>query len=143
MNRSGIIRLTIFSFFLILILFFYYNIGFLTFSNANIDEKLPTPIKKDKTATTQNIGSIDNATQLKLGFEIVGIRGNNPDSTIIILDKDKYRLVEQGSNVTQQITFSHTDGSRAYFFDGNNYTFLDIIGSEKSFDQNRIDLTQE
>tara|TARA_Y100000996_G_scaffold334848_1_gene271274 strand:- start:1 stop:432 length:432 start_codon:yes stop_codon:yes gene_type:complete len=143
MNRSGIIRLTIFSFFLILILFFYYNIGFLTFSNANIDEKLPTPIKKDKTATTQNIGSIDNATQLKLGFEIVGIRGNNPDSTIIILDKDKYRLIEQGSNVTQQITFSHTDGSRAYFFDGNNYTFLDIIGSEKSFDQNRIDLTQE
>ena len=143
MNRSDIIRLTIFSFFLILILFFYYNIGFLTFSNANIDEELPTPVQQEKPATSQNIGSLDNATQLSLGFEIVGIRGNNPDSTIIILDKDQYRLIEQGSNVTQQITFSHTDGSRAYFFDGNNYTFLDIIGSEKSFDQNRIDLIQE
>tara|TARA_B100001029_G_scaffold97662_2_gene80291 strand:+ start:1442 stop:1873 length:432 start_codon:yes stop_codon:yes gene_type:complete len=143
MNRSDIIRLTIFSFFLILILFFYYNIGFLTFSNANIDEELPTPVKEEKITTSQNIGSIDSATQLTLGFEIVGIRGNNPDSTIIILDKDQYRLIEQGSNVTQQITFSHTDGSRAYFFDGNNYTFLDIIGSEKSFDQNRIDLIQE
>ncbi|MAI03169.1 MAG: hypothetical protein CMQ75_01400 [Gammaproteobacteria bacterium] len=143
MNRGGIIRLTIFSFFLILILFFYYNIGFLTFSNANIDEELPTPVKDEKISIPQNIGSIDNATELTLGFEIVGMRGNNPDSTIIILDKDQYRLIEQGSNVTQQITFSHTDGSRAYFFDGNNYTFLDIIGSEKSFDQNRIDLIKE
>tara|TARA_Y100000746_G_scaffold187026_1_gene165887 strand:+ start:104 stop:535 length:432 start_codon:yes stop_codon:yes gene_type:complete len=143
MNRGGIIRLTIFSFFLILILFFYYNIGFLTFSNANIDEELPTPVKDKKISIPQNIGSIDNATELTLGFEIVGMRGNNPDSTIIILDKDQYRLIEQGSNVTQQITFSHTDGSRAYFFDGNNYTFLDIIGSEKSFDQNRIDLIKE
>ena len=143
MNRSDLIRLTIFSFFLILILFFYYNIGFLTFSNANIYEELPSPIKEERISTSKTIGSFDNATQLTLGFEIVGIRGNNPDSTIIILDKDQYRLIEQGSNVTQQITFSHTDGSRAYFFDGNNYTFLDIIGSEKSFDQNRIDLIQE
>ena len=143
MNRSDLIRLTIFSFFLILILFFYYNIGFLTFINANIDEELQSPIKEERISTSKNIGSVDNATQLTLGFEIVGIRGNNPDSTIIILDEDQYRLIEQGSNVTQQITFSHTDGSRAYFFDGNNYTFLDIIGSEKSFDQNRIDLIQE
>ena len=127
MNRSDLIRLTIFSFFLILILFFYYNIGFLTFSNANIDEELPSPIKEERISTSNNIGSVDNATQLTLGFEIVGIRGNNPDSTIIILDEDQYRLIEQGSNVTQQITFSHTDGSRAYFFDGNNYTFLDIL----------------
>ena len=143
MNRSDIIRLTIFSFFLILILFFYYNIGFLTFSNANIDEELPSPIKEERISTSNNIGSVDNATQLTLGFEIVGIRGNNPDSTIIILDKDQYRLIEQGSNVTPQVVFSHIEGSRAYFFDGNNYTFLDIIGSEKSFDQNRIDLIQE
>jgi len=80
---------------------------------------------------------------LTLGFELVGIRGNNPESTVIVLEKDKYRLIEQGSNVTTQIVFSHTDGSRAYFFDGKNYTFLDIIGSDKSFDQSKIDLIQE
>ena len=142
MNRSDLIRLTIFSFFLILILFFYYNIGFLSFSNANVDEKLPTPIKEKEIISSEDIGSIESATRLTLGFELVGIRGNNPESTIIILEKDKYRLIEQGSNVTSQIIFSHADGSRAYFFDGKNYTFLDIIGSDKSFDQNRIDLVQ-
>ena len=57
MNRSDIIRLTIFSFFLNLILFFYYNIGFLTFSNANIDEELPSPVKEEKISTSKNIGS--------------------------------------------------------------------------------------
>ena len=143
MNRSDLIRLTIFSFFLILILFFYYNIGFLSFSNANVDEKLPTPIKEKEIISSEDIGSIESATRLTLGFELVGIRGNNPESTIIILEKDKYRLIEQGSNVTSQIIFSHADGSRAYFFDGKSYTFLDIIGSDKSFDQNRIDLIQE
>ena len=56
MNRSDLIRLTIFSFFLILILFFYYNIGFLTFSNANIDEELPSPIKEERISTSNNIG---------------------------------------------------------------------------------------
>ncbi len=148
MNRSDLIRLTIFSFFLILILFFYYNIGFLSFSNANVDEKLPAPVKEKEIISSegrfrQNVGSIESATRLTLGFELVGIRGNNPESTIIILEKDKYRLIEQGSSVTSQIVFSHADGSRAYFFDGKNYTFLDIIGSDKSFDQNRIDLIQE
>jgi len=143
MNRSDLIRLTIFSFFLILILFFYYNIGFLSFSNANVDEKLPAPVKEKEIIGSEDIGSIESATRLTLGFELVGIRGNNPESTIIILEKDKYRLIEQGSSVTSQIVFSHADGSRAYFFDGKNYTFLDIIGSDKSFDQNRIDLIQE
>ena len=143
MNRSDLIRLTIFSFFLILILFFYYNIGFLSFSNANVDEKLPAPVKEKEIISSEDIGSIESATRLTLGFELVGIRGNNPESTIIILEKDKYRLIEQGSNVTSQIVFSHADGSRAYFFDGKNYTFLDIIGSDKSFDQSRIDLIQE
>ncbi len=143
MNRSDIIRLTIFSFFLLLILFFYYNIGFLTFNNAKIDNNLPPPVKNDSNEKVQNIGSVETATRLNLGFELVGIRGNNPESTIIILEKDNYNLVEQGSNVTPQVVFSHIEGSRAYFFDGNNYTFLDIIGSDKSFDQNRIDLTQE
>ena len=143
MNRSDLIRLTIFSFFLILILFFYYNIGFLSFSNANVDEKLPAPVKEKEIISAEDIGSIESATRLTLGFELVGIRGNTPESTIIILEKDKYRLIEQGSSVTSQIVFSHADGSRAYFFDGKNYTFLDIIGSDKSFDQNRIDLIQE
>ena len=105
MNRSDIIRLTIFSFFLILILFFYYNIGFLSFSTANIDEKLPAPVTEKQIISSDSIGSIESATRLTLGFELVGIRGNNPESTIIVLEKDKYRLIEQGSNVTSQIIF--------------------------------------
>ena len=38
---------------------------------------------------------------------------------------------------------AYIDESRAYFFDGKDYSFLDIIGSEKSFNQDRIDLTKE
>ena len=143
MNRGDLIRLTIFSFFLILILIFYYNIGFLTFTNANIDENLPEPIKNDQTIKSTDIKTIDEATLSQLDFELVGIRGNNPESTIIILDKGKYIAVIQGSNVTPKLIFSHVEGSRAYFFDGKNYTFLDIIGTDKSFDQERIDLTKE
>ena len=139
MNKSDLIRLIIFSFFLILIVFFYYNIGFLTFTNANINEDLPEPITENDSQDITITGSIENATNLDLGFELVGIRGNDPDSTIILLEKDNYRLIEQGSRVTSNIIFSHTDGSRAYFFDGKNYTFLDIIGSDKSFDLNKID----
>ena len=143
MNRGDLIRLTIFSFFLILIFIFYYNIGFLTFTNANIDENLPEPIKNDQTIKSTDIKTIDEATLSQLDFELVGIRGNNPESTIIILDKGKYIPVIQGSNVTPKLIFSHVEGSRAYFFDGKNYTFLDIIGTDKSFDQERIDLTKE
>ena len=143
MNKSDLIRLIIFSFFLILIMFFYYNIGFLTFTNANINEDLPKPITKNDSQDITITGSIENATNLDLGFELVGIRGNDPDSTIILLEKDNYRLIEQGSRVTSNIIFSHTDGSRAYFFDGKNYTFLDKIGTDKSFDHERIDLTKE
>jgi len=139
MNKSDLIRLIIFSFFLILIMFFYYNIGFLTFTNANINEDLPKPITENDSQDITITGSIENATNLDLGFELVGIRGNDPDSTIILLEKDNYRLIEQGSKVTSNIIFSHTDGSRAYFFDGKNYTFLDIIGPDKSFDLNKID----
>ena len=53
------------------------------------------------------------------------------------------KLIEQGENITNQISFSHVDGSRAYFFDGKDYSFLDIIGSEKSFNQDRIDLIKD
>ena len=53
------------------------------------------------------------------------------------------KLVEQGENITNQISFSHVEGSRAYFFDGKDYSFLDIIGAEKSFNQDRIDLIKE
>ena len=139
MNKGDLIRLTIFSFFLILILFFYYNIGFLTFSNVDIDENLPEPIKNEQTIKSTSIKTIDEATPSQLDFELVGIRGNNPESTIIINDKGKSILVMQGSNVTPQLIFSHVEGTRAYFFDGKNYTFLDIIGSDKSFDLNKID----
>ena len=145
MNKQDLFRVSIFSILLIVILIFYYNLGFFSFTKVNINDELPKPIKtaKDRVETTQNIGSVETARKLTLGFELVGIRGNNPQSTIIILDKDKYKLVEQGENITNQISFSHVEGSRAYFFDGKDYSFLDIIGAEKSFNQDRIDLIKE
>ena len=74
-------------------MFFYYNIGFLTFTNANINEDLPKPITENDSQDITITGSIDNATNLDLGFELVGIRGNDPDSTIILLEKDNYCLL--------------------------------------------------
>ncbi len=145
MNKQDLIRLSIFSLLLLVVLIFYYNLGFLSFTNVNINEQLPKPEKtiKNTIQSTQNIGSVETAKKLNLGFELVGIRGNNPQSTIIILEKNKYKLIEQGENITSQLSFSHVEGSRAYFFDGKDYSFLDIIGSEKSFNQDRIDLTKE
>ena len=145
MSKPDLIRLSMFSLLLLLVLFFYYNLGFLSFTKVNISDELPKPLKttRESIQTTQDIGSIETAKKLSLGFELVGIRGNNPESTIIILDKDKYKLIEQGENITNQISFSHVEGSRAYFFDGKDYSFLDIIGSEKSFNQDRIDLIKE
>ena len=145
MNKQDLIRVSIFSLLLLVILIFYYNLGFLSFTNVNINEQLPKPEKTTKNTiqTTQNIGSVETAKKLNLGFELVGIRGNNPQSTIIILEKNNYKLIEQGENITSQLSFSHVEGSRAYFFDGKDYSFLDIIGSEKSFNQDRIDLIKE
>lgn len=145
MNKADIIRLSIFSALLCVALIFYYNLGFLSFSNVNINEQLPkaNKISKQTIDTTQQIGSVETAKKLTLGFELVGIRGNNPESTIIILDKNNYKLVEQGENISNQISFSHVEGSRAYFFDGKDYSFLDIIGSKKSFNQDRIDLIKD
>tara|TARA_B100001113_G_scaffold81443_1_gene64570 strand:- start:181 stop:618 length:438 start_codon:yes stop_codon:yes gene_type:complete len=145
MNKTDIIRLSIFSALLCVVLIFYYNLGFLTFTNVNVNEQLPKPNKVNKPIlkTDQQIGSVESAKKLTLGFELVGIRGNNPESTIIILDKNNYKLVEQGENISNQISFSHVEGSRAYFFDGKDYSFLDIIGSEKSFNQDRIDLIKD
>ena len=145
MNKQDLIRISIFSLLLLVVLIFYYNLGFLSFTNVNINDQLPKPVKttQETLEPIQNIGSVESAKKLTLGFELVGIRGNNPKSTIIILEKDKYKLVEQGENITSQLSFSHVEGSRAYFFDGKDYSFLDIIGSEKSFNQDRIDLTKE
>ena len=145
MNKTDIIRLSIFSALLCVVLIFYYNLGFLSFSNVNVNEQLPKANKVNKPTikTEQQIGSVETAKKLTLGFELVGIRGNNPESTIIILDKNNYKLVEQGENISNQISFSHIEGSRAYFFDGKDYSFLDIIGSEKSFNQDRIDLIKD
>ena len=139
MNKQDLIRISIFSLLLLEVLIFYYNLGFLSFTNVNINDQLPKPVKttQETLEPIQNIGSVESAKKLTLGFELVGIRGNNPKSTIIILEKDKYKLVEQGETSAQ---FSHVEGSRAYFFDGKDYSFLDIIGSEKSFNQDRIDL---
>ena len=145
MNKQELIRISIFSLLLLVVLIFYYNLGFLSFTNVNINDQLPKPVKttQETLEPIQNIGSVESAKKLTLGFELVGIRGNNPKSTIIILEKDKYKLVEQGENITSQLSFSHVEGSRAYFFDGKDYSFLDIIGSEKSFNQDRIDLTKD
>ena len=145
MNKTDIIRLSIFSALLCVVLIVYYNLGFLSFSNVNVNEQLPKANKVNKPIlkTDQQIGSVESAKKLTLGFELVGIRGNNPESTIIILDKNNYKLVEQGENISNQISFSHVEGSRAYFFDGKDYSFLDIIGSEKSFNQDRIDLIKD
>ena len=145
MNKQDLIRISVFSLLLLVVLIFYYNLGFLSFTNVKINDQLPKPVKttQETIQTTQNIGSVETAKKLTLGFELVGIRGNNPESTIIILEKDKYKLVEQGENITSQLSFSHVEGSRAYFFDGKDYSFLDIIGSEKSFNQDRIDLTKD
>ncbi len=145
MNKQDLIRISIFSLLLLVVLIFYYNLGFLSFTNVNINDQLPKPVKttEETLEPKLDIGSVETAKKLTLGFELVGIRGNNPESTIIILEKDKYKLVEQGENITSQLSFSHVEGSRAYFFDGKDYSFLDIIGSEKSFNQDRIDLTKE
>ena len=145
MNKSELIRISVFSLLLLFILFFYYNLGFLSFSNVNVNEQLPKANKANKQTIipNQQIGSVESAKKLSLGFELVGIRGNNPESTIIILDKNNYKLIEQGENISNQISFSHVEGSRAYFFDGKDYSFLDIIGSEKSFNQDRIDLIKD
>ena len=145
MNKHDLIRISIFSLLLLVVLIFYYNLGFLSFTNVNINDQLPKPVKttEETLEPKQDIGSVETAKKLTLGFELVGIRGNNPESTIIILEKDKYKLVEQGENITSQLSFSHVEGSRAYFFDGKDYSFLDIIGSEKSFNQDRIDLTKD
>ena len=145
MNKQDLIRISIFSLLLLVVLIFYYNLGFLSFTSVNINDQLPKPVKttQETIQPTQNIGSVETAKKLTLGFELVGIRGNNPESTIIILEKDKYKLLEQGENITSQLSFSHVEGSRAYFFDGKDYSFLDIIGSEKSFNQDRIDLTKD
>ena len=145
MNKQDLIRISIFSLLLLVVLIFYYNLGFLSFTSVNINDQLPKPVKttQETIQPTQNIGSVETAKKLTLGFELVGIRGNNPESTIIILEKDKYKLLEQGENITSQLSFSHVEGSRAYFFDGKDYSFLDIIGSEKSFNQDRIDLIKD
>ena len=145
MNKTELIRISVFSLILLIILFIYYSLGFLSFANVNINEQLPNANKANIQSINPNqqIGSVESAKKLSLGFELVGIRGNNPVSTIIILDKNNYKLIEQGENISNQISFSHVEGSRAYFFDGKDYSFLDIIGSKKSFNQDRIDLIKD
>lgn len=139
MNRSDLIRLIIFSLFLIFVMYFYLNSGLLSFSTTNINKVLPEPKVMNKEQNPTSItNNISQAEELNLGFELVGIRGNNPSSTIIILERDQYRLIEQGDSVKGRLLFSHVDESRAYFFDGQDYTFLDIIGTERSFDSTRI-----
>ena len=140
MNKWDLLRVFLMSLLLLLLLSFYYVQGFFSFNYAEINEELPKPIISDNSFEEFKSREVDVSTANKsnLGFELVGIRGNNPKSTIIILDKDKYKLVEQGENITNQISFSHIEGSRAYFFDGQTYTFLDIIGTETSFNKNRI-----
>ncbi len=138
MNRSDLVRLFIFSFFLIFILYFYLNSGLLSFTETNITKTLPEAKIVEEKSSNIISNDISQAQKLDLGFELVGIRGNNPSSTIIILERDKYRLIEQGESVKGRILFSHIDNSRAYFFDGQDYTFLDIIGTDRSFNSSKV-----
>ena len=138
MNRSDLVRLFIFSFFLIFILYFYLNSGLLSFTETNITKTLPEPKIVEEKSSNIISNDISQAQKLDLGFELVGIRGNNPSSTIIIFERDKYRLIELGESVKGRILFSHIDNSRAYFFDGQDYTFLDIIGTDRSFNSSKV-----
>ena len=138
MNRSDLVRLFIFSFFLMFILYFYLNSGLLSFTDTNITKTLPEAKIVEEKSNNIISNDISQAQKLDLGFELVGIRGNNPSSTIIILERDKYRLIEQGESVKGRILFSHIDNSRAYFFDGQDYTFLDIIGTDRSFNSSKV-----
>jgi len=138
MNRSDLVRLFIFSFFLIFILYFYLNSGLMSFTDTNITKTLPEAKIVEEKSNNIISNDISQAQKLDLGFELVGIRGNNPSSTIIILERDKYRLIEQGESVKGRILFSHIDNSRAYFFDGQDYTFLDIIGTDRSFNSSKV-----
>ena len=125
---------------LLLLLSFYYVQGFFSFNYAEINEELPKPIISDNSFEEFKPREVDVSTANKsnLGFELVGIRGNNPESTIIIYSDSKYKLIEQGYNITPQIVFSHIEGSRAYFFDGSEYTYLDIIGTDRAFNSKKI-----
>lgn len=139
MNKISLIRLLIFSILLTIILFFYANLNLLTFSSSNIDNTLPEPnIKLPSENKINNNASLDDAKKLNYNFELVGIRGNNPDSTIIILDSGKYRLINQGDSVVGNISFERIDGSRAYFYNGQEYSYLDIIGTEESFNKSKL-----
>ena len=75
MNKSELIRISVFSLLLLFILFFYYNLGFLSFSNVNVNEQLPKANKANKQTIipNQQIGSVESAKKLSLGFELVGI----------------------------------------------------------------------
>tara|TARA_B100000886_G_C20425540_1_gene493783 strand:- start:93 stop:446 length:354 start_codon:yes stop_codon:yes gene_type:complete len=114
------------------------NSGLLSFTETNITKTLPEAKIVEEKSSNIISNDISQAQKLDLGFELVGIRGNNPSSTIIILERDKYRLIEQGESVKGRILFSHIDNSRAYFFDGQDYTFLDIIGTDRSFNSSKV-----
>ena len=45
MNKQDLIRISIFSLLLLVVLIFYYNLGFLSFTNVNINDQLPKPLK--------------------------------------------------------------------------------------------------
>ena len=140
MLKPDLIRLIIFSLLLIFVILLYANIGLFNFTNVNTDNELPEPRENIIYNNVSEIstGSVEDAKKSNLTFELVGIRGNNPESTIIIYSDSKYKLIEQGYNVTPQIVFSHIEGSRAYFFDGSEYTYLDIIGTDRAFNSQKI-----
>ena len=141
MNKFAIIRLIIFSVLLLIILLLYSNLNYFNFSIPKVDTTLPKPKINVSAQNTQlSQGNITDATKLTNDLELVGIRGNNPNSTIIILDSGSYRLIRQGELVVGNIIFDRVDGSRAYFYNGREFSYLDIIGSEESFNKTRINL---
>ena len=139
MNKYTILRLTLMSALLLIIVFIFTNLNFYNFNNINVSKDLPEPqISTDLPKINFPSGDIESAKKLNIDFELVGIRGNNPNSTIIILDAGKYKLVNQGEPIIANILFDRIDGSRAYFYNGTEYSYLDIIGSEVSFDKSKV-----
>ena len=87
MNKWDLLRVFLMSLLLLLLLSFYYVQGFFSFNYAEINEELPKPIISDNSFEELKPREVDVSTANKsnLGFELVGIRGNNPESTLIIL----------------------------------------------------------
>ena len=58
MAKGDLIRLGLFSILLVIVIGFYSNLGVLTFTNVNVSETLPKPVKTEPSILGNNIPSI-------------------------------------------------------------------------------------